>query len=78
MEPEDRSHKYLKTAQENLDEVCPLEKKVVSFKKKIKGSKKKKKGLSSIPVSHDEAIEAKVQRFSDDDFSLETSFSEKF
>ena len=78
VDPEDRSHKRLITAQENLDEVRPLEKKIISFKKKTKGSKKKKKGSSSRPLSYDEAIEAEVQRFSDDDFTLETNFTEKF
>ena len=73
-----RSYKRLKTAQENMDEVRPLEKKIVSFKKKTKGSKKKKKGSSSRPLSYDEAIEAEVQRFSKDDFTLETRFTEKF
>ena len=77
VDPENRSHKRLITAQENLDEVIPLKKKVVSFKKKSKGSKKKK-GLSSRPLSYDEAIEAEVQKFSNDDFTVETNFTEKF
>ena len=42
VEPEDRSHKRA-TAQENMNEVRTLEKRVVSFKKRTKGSKKKKK-----------------------------------
>ena len=52
-----------------------MKKKTMPFKKK---GKKKKKGASSRPLSYDEAIEAKVQMFSDEDFTLETDFNEVF
>ena len=57
VEHEDRSHNPLKTDQEN-----PLERKIVSFKKN--------KVSSSKPLSYDED---KIQKFSDDDFTLETA-----
>ena len=62
LEQEDRSHNPLKTDQENPDEVRPLKRKIVSFKKN--------KVSSSKPLSYDEA---EVQKFSDDDFTLETA-----
>ena len=77
VEPEDRSHRRLPTVQEELDEVVPMKKKTVSFTKKSKG-KKKKKGSSSKPLTYDEAIEAETQKFSDDNFALETDFLKLF
>ena len=64
VEPEDRSPRRLPTVQEKLDEVVPM--------------KKKKKGSSSKPLTYDEAIEAETQKFSDDNFALETDFLKLF
>ena len=63
------------TVQDELNETVLMKRKVQPLKKK---GKKKKKGSSSKTLTYDEAIKAETQKFSNDDFTLETDFQEFF
>jgi len=76
LEPEDRSHKRLRTVQEELDEVAPMKSKPVQFLRK-KG-KKKKRAATPVFFDYAEAIESEKRMFSDEDYALETEFEESF
>jgi len=76
LEPEDRSHKRLRTIQEELDEVVPMKTRSVQFLRK-KG-KKKKRAATPVFFDYAEAIESEKRMFSDEDYALETEFEETF
>ena len=76
LETEDRSHKRVRTVQEELDEVAPMKSKPVQFLKKR--GKKKRRAATPVFFDYAEAIEAEKRMFSDEDYALETEFEESF